>query len=148
MKTLVPPPSQGNSPTPGPPTMTGTWVKLRILLTCDHQRRVRTRRPCNLFFHPIGGKAKRPEGQKGQKSPGKSVVGLAFRPPAHAADPGWVLLLPHSAPATQAPRLLVSLPHAGSQGSLHHSILPLPPPTRAAPPPSAWTHLVWSLRLS
>ena len=122
MKILVPPPSQGNSPTPDPPTMTGTWVKLRILLTCDHQRRVRTRRLCNLFFHPIRGKAKRPEGQKDQKSPGKLVVGLVFRPPAHAADPGWVLHLPDSAPCHRdpsSPCLSTSCRQPGLTPSLH-----------------------------
>ena len=131
--------------------MTGTWVKLRLLLTCDHQRHVRTRRLCNLFFHPIGGKAKRPEG--------------LFRPPAHAVDPGWVLLLiPSSAPChlvPSSPCLSTLCRQPGLTPSLH-------PPTRLhqleqplllqpgltssfsldPPPPSAWTHPVWSLGLS
>ena len=116
-----------------------------------HQRHVRTRRLCNLFFHPIGGKAKRPEG--------------LFRPPAHAVDPGWVLLLiPSSAPChlvPSSPCLSTSCRQPGLTPSLH-------PPTRLhqleqplllqpgltssfsldPPPPSAWTHPVWSLGLS
>lgn len=95
---------------PGLPTMTGIWVKLRPLLPCDHQRRVRTRRLRNLFFHSTGGKAKRPEGLQATSPRCRSWVGPST-PPS----------LP---PATWAALLLVSLPHAGSQGPLHHSILP------------------------
>ena len=61
---------------------------------------------------------------------------------------GGSSISPTLPPATETPRLLVSLPHAGSQGSLHHSILPPASTNGAAPPPSAWTHFVWSLHLS
>lgn len=106
---------------------------------CDHQRRARTRRLRNLFFHPIGGKAKRPEG--------------LFRPPAHAAGlqatsprcRSWGGPPTHPLLCPLPPGSLLSLSLYLVQAARAHSITPsshLPPPTRAAPPPSAWTHLL------